>query len=171
MSMMKLPSFCLLAGFLLCQACGAEDDDVVGGDGIFETLTLASSGGMPRQEHGGDQCGTGYSSTVTVDANPAQVRWDACQYDAQALHTFIGQGTRPLTNDELGTVEEALRRLQISKSTICGFDKPIVILDLQAHGTLGRYVDDFYACKPAPDGRTFVANIDYVEWAVWKLVD
>jgi hypothetical protein len=172
MSTMKFSSLCLVTSLLLCQACGDDQDDgVVGADGSFETLTLVSSGGMPWMWHDEDQCDEQYPSTVTVDANPAQVQWGACQYDSQALHTVVGQGTRPLSTDELETVREELRRLQISKSNICGFDKAVVTLDVQAHGTLGRYVDDFYACNQPPDGRTFVSNIDYVEWAVWKLVD
>jgi hypothetical protein len=34
-----------------------------------------------------------------------------------------------------------------------------------------RDFDDFYACDPPPDGRAFVSNIDYVESALWKLVN
>ena len=54
---------------------------------------------------------------------------------------------------------------------MCGADKATVTIDVQVNGSVGRYVDDFYGCNPAPDGRTFVENIDVMESAMGKLVD
>jgi hypothetical protein len=82
----------------------------------------------------------------------------------------ILQGSRDLTPNELATVKDALLQVHVGGSSLCGADKAVVTLDIQAHGSVGRYVDDFYGCLPPPDGRTFVAGIDTLEIAVAKLV-
>ena len=43
-------------------------------------------------------------------------------------------------------------------------------LDIQANGAVGHYVDDFYGCQPAPEGRVFIIGMDYVENALGHLV-
>jgi hypothetical protein len=155
----------------LCASCDSGDGAMVGGDGNFDTLTLSSSGGMPGPRNDGDECNTTYTNRETVTSSPATIVWDLCAWPTPDVqHTVIAQGSRELTAAELATVNEALLHVHVGKSDLCGYDKPVVILDVQAHGGVGHYVDDFYGCKPAPDGRTFVTGMDWIESAVGKLV-
>ena len=176
-SNMKLSTIYLALGLVLSAACGGQQTkekqshQVVGSDGAFETVLLTSSGGMPPPQNAGDQCGSQYVNTVQVDATATMVTWDACHYDSSSGHTVINQGTRTLTPDELATVRAALLQVRIGNSGMCGADKATVTIDVQVNGSVGRYVDDFYGCNPAPDGRTFVENIDVMESAMGKLVD
>jgi hypothetical protein len=164
--------FLLAAGLSLCAACGQDGShQIVPSDGSFDLAILASSGGLPRPKYTGDECDSSYLNAITVDHTAATVTWDTCAYDVNVGHSVIGQGTRSLTTDELTSVKDALLEVTVGNDGLCGMDKAIVTLDVQVHGETGRYVDDFYGCKPAPDGRTFVMKIDWVESAMGKLVD
>jgi hypothetical protein len=169
---MKLSSLSAALLVSLLSACGQDDNhQLIASDGSFDSAVLSSTGGMPRPKYTGDECDTSYVNVITVDHAAATVTWDTCAYDVNVGHAVIGQGTRSLTADELASVADALLQVVIGNSGACGMDKAIVTLDVQAHGKTGRYVDDFYGCKPAPDGRTFVTKIDWVESAMGKLVD
>ncbi len=167
-------SFLVVTALLLSTACdGANNSQnlqLVGGDGNFDAVILSSSGGMPWASRAGDECGSAYNNVMTVDGSSGSFTWDVCMFDSTAGHTTIGQGSRPLSEAELATVKDALAQVKIGNDGLCGADKATVTLDLQAGSALGRYVDSFYGCKPPPDGRTFVLNIDWVESALGKLL-
>jgi hypothetical protein len=143
---------------------------MVGGDGNFDSLTLSSSGGMPGPWNDGDQCNSGYNNVETVTSAPATITWDLCAWAWGGVpYNVISTGSRELTPTELATVRDALLQVKVSSRTLCGYDKWVVTLDVQAGGSVGRYVDDFYACRPAPDGRTFVIGTDGLEVALARL--
>jgi len=167
---MRLWFFPLLASMVFAASCDG-DNGMVGGDGHFDTLILSSSGGMPPPKRDGDECGSGYTNLRTVTSSPAQITWDLCTWPTDGTqHMVLSQGSRSLSPAELATVQDSLLHVQVGKSGDCGFDKPVVTLDIEAKGTVGHYVDDFYGCNPPPAGRTFVTGIDWVESAVGKLV-
>lgn len=166
---MKLGFVSFAAGLVFVVAC-TGDNQMIGADGHFDTLTLSSSGGMPPPMYDGDECGAGYVNVMSVTASPAQFAWDLCRFSNDgAQHTVIARGTRSLDPSELATVRDALVQVHIGNSGDCGFDKPLVTLDVQAGGAVGHYVDDFYGCNPPPDGRTFVTGIDWIQNALGKL--
>lgn len=168
---MKACFFSLLIGMALVASCGDSGNHMVGGDGNFDSLTLSSSGGMPGPRHDGDECNTGYNNIETVTSAPAMLAWDRCAWaSGDVLRNVISTGSRELTPTELATVRDALSQVRVGSRGMCGADKWVVTLDVQAGGSVGRYVDDFYGCRPAPDGRTFVIGIDPLEGAVGKLV-
>jgi hypothetical protein len=112
-----------------------------------------------------------YQNRETVTSSPATIAWDWCAWATLDVpHTVISQGSRDLTPAELATVTDALLHIHVGTSNLCGADKSVVTLDVQAHGSVGHYVDDFYGCEPAPEGRTFVTGMDWMESAVGKLV-
>ncbi len=173
---MRLSSLCLAAGLTLCAACGGLADGVPPGqivrsDGTFQSAKLSSSGGMPSSTYTGDECDPMSVEIFEVDATASTATWDRCIYNYAARRNLLSQGTRALAADELATIRNALLQVQIGNGSrgMCGLDKPTVILDVQVNGIVGRYVDDFYGCMPAPDGRTFVKNIDAVAIAMWNL--
>jgi len=167
---MKVLFLSLFAGLAL-GGCDGGDSQLVGGDGNFDTLTLSSSGGMPGPRREGDECDSMYPNLRTVTSSPATIAWDLCAWPtANVQHMAVAQGSRALTSAELATVKDALLQVHVGKSGLCGADKAVVTLDIQAHGGVGHYVDDFYGCQPAPAGRTFVTGIDWLESAVGKLV-
>jgi hypothetical protein len=168
---MKPWGLSLAAVLALAASCGDSGTQLVGGDGNFDTLSLSSSGGMPAPKRDGDECDSQYTNVTTVTSSPSLIAWDLCTWPAGAdQHRVIAQAGRELTSAELATVKEAILKVHVGKSGDCGFDKPVVTLDVQAQGAVGHYVDDFYGCQPPPAGRTFVTGIDWVESAVGKLV-
>jgi hypothetical protein len=163
---------CLLSAAAVFASCNDGDGQMVGGDGNFDTLTLSWSGGMPQIMRDGDECsGRDYANVETVTSSPATVAWDHCSWPGEGpQHMVILRGSRALTPGELASVKDALSQVHVGGNNVCGADGPVVTLDIQAHGSLGRYVDDFYGCLPPPDGRTFVAGINALESAVAKLL-
>jgi hypothetical protein len=118
-----------------------------------------------------DECNNMYATRETVTSSPATIAWDLCAWPTPDVqHSVFALGSRELTAAELATVNEALLHVHLGKSDLCGADKAVVTLDIQAHGSVGRYVDDFYGCQPAPAGRTFVMGMDWIESAVRKLL-
>lgn len=168
---MKLSSLSLTVWLALWASCDSGDGQMVGGDGKFDTLTLSSSGGMPGPRRDGDECDNLYVNSMTVTSSPATFAWDRCAWPTTDVqHMSISRGSRELTPPDLATVNDALLHVHVGKSGLCGADKAVVTLDIQAHGAVGHYVDDFYGCDPAPEGRTFVIGIDWLESAVGKLL-
>jgi hypothetical protein len=168
---MKLCFFSFVTGMTLLASCGDGDGGMVGGDGSFDKLTLASSGGMPGPRHDGDECDNMYTNVRTVTASPAGISWDLCKWPtADVPHMTISKSSRSLTPAELAIVKEAIQHVRLGNSGLCGADKSAVTLDIEANGSVGHYADDFYGCNPPPSGRTFVTGIDWVESAVGKLV-
>jgi hypothetical protein len=167
----KLSLLSFLTGLALVASCSDGDSEMVGGDGNFDTLTLSSIGGMPGPRHDGDECDNMHGNVMTVAASQAGISWDLCTWPTvDSPHMTITKGSRSLTPAELGTVKESLQHVRVGNGGHCGFDKPIVTLDIEGNGSIGHYVDDFYGCNPPPSGRTFVTGIDWVESAVGKLV-
>jgi hypothetical protein len=154
---------------LSVAACDSSDETALGRGGAFDALTLGVSGGMPMPPHDGDECDVSYPETITVDAASATITWDLCRYDSSLPHTFVSRGSRVLDAAELETVRQALALVQVGNRGMCGADKATITLDVSAGGVQGRYVEDFYGCNPPIDGRTFVVNVDDLEYALWDL--
>jgi hypothetical protein len=164
------PVLFLAAVALSVAACDGSNDGALGRNGAFDSLTLASSGGMPWPSQAGDECNASYANTVTVVAASATIGWDTCGADTSLRHTVLTRGSRTLTADELASVRTALAAVQVGNRGACGADKAVVTLDVSVDGVTGRYVEDFYGCQPPVDGRTFVMNTSALEYALWNLV-
>jgi len=161
----------LAVALVSLDACDqAVSNDLVGQDGTFQSLSLAATGGMPWPSRDGNECNASYQNVVSVDAASSSITWDTCQYDSAQSHTIVARGSRTTTLAELETIRQALRAVQVGNHGYCGADKASVTLDIWVGGFLGRYVDDFYGCHPPVDGRTFVMNIDQLEYTLWALV-
>jgi hypothetical protein len=129
----------------------------------FSTLTLVSSGGMPHHPpSSAAECGDGYQDTFVFDAVAGEVAWDYCELYASYTNSVVERGSRQLTAPESIAMTNMLAKLTVGDAHACGADKPVVTLDIETAGYTARYVDDFYACQPPPDGRTFIRNIDWL---------
>jgi hypothetical protein len=158
----------LIVAAAMCFA-GCGSDQPVGLDGHFDSLKLASSGGIPWPRNTGDECNSSHANSVSVAAATSSIAWDACEYDSTVGHMTLAQGGRTLESAELESVRQALRELRVGNDGSCGADKAMVTLDVESGAASGRYVDDFYGCEPPIEGRTFVKNIDSLGYVLWNL--
>jgi len=73
--------------------------------------------------------------------------------------------TQTLTGYEVTAARMLLAFLSTSNRTQCGADADTETLDLTFPDRVQKYQDDFYACNPPLDGRTYIANITWIrEW-------
>lgn len=160
----------LLATVLVATAACQQDNQVAGPDGRFDSVKITSGGGFVPAKQAADECDPGDAAVITADAVASSVTWNLCRHSTSLGHMVVVSGTRSATSAELGSIRAALLQVQIGNRGMCGADKGLVTLDVTREGSTGRYVDDFYGCQPAPEGRTFVTNIDAAANALFALV-
>jgi len=114
---------------------------------------------MPRET---DECSAAYRNNIVVDALAQSIEWDHC------LEGSLKQGRRFFQGEEISLVQKALSKIEIGSREDCGADKPTITLDIEYSDRVSRYADDFYSCEPAPEGRTFVRNIDELTFLLRK---
>jgi hypothetical protein len=80
-------------------------------------------------------------------------------------------GNRTLSDSEFSSVLAALAQVKIERRNMCGADGGVTKLDLVVDGTTLGYVDDFYGCRAAPEGRTFVSfgSLEQLETVLFGL--
>ena len=152
----------LSVGALGCQSVAPAPALGVRSDGSFDRLTLRSSGGLPGPTNPRDECAD--VTSLEVDGPGLTVAWSRCDYSPAVGHTVSVTGKRAITSVELAGVEAGLQQISVGHSGECGADAPVVRLDVQTGSTHTQFIDDFYSCVPAPEGSSYVTNIDVV-WA------
>jgi hypothetical protein len=132
----------------------------------FDSLTYTSGGGWMPFVSIADECSP--SSTISVDST-GNYAFDGCVYNDQGLSQRV-TAERQLSDAEMTQVTDALAEVEIGSSGNCGADKGVDTLTVQASdGTTENYLDDFYSCEPAPEGETYVTNIDVIGSALSSL--
>ena len=112
-----------------------------------------------------------YADTYTLNVPERSFTFSKCDMEQEMdlLKGVVVSGDRAVSADQVQGVLVALGELQEGSENGCGADKPLLTLDIDTPAKLYQYVDSFYSCQPAPDGRTFVKNIDAVSDALLKL--
>jgi hypothetical protein len=147
--------------------CGGAPEAGLGTD--FEQLTLVSTGGGLNADNAVCDLPT-FPETLSIMAATRRLSWDLCEVATSGQVERL-TGDRVLTSAELAVVRDSLSRVVPSHQTGCGADASVVVLDLEAQGRVGRYVDDFYAgcLPPSAAGRTLVSKLADLDVVVFAL--
>jgi predicted secreted protein len=131
-------------------------------------LVAKTAGGFVMPGPAGSTCGRG-AATYTLDLSTRKLTSEICKAVTETSPLAIVKSTRTLTLAEVAKVDEAMRVVKISKSTICGADKPFMTLAVTASGATQTFTDDFYSCMGGD--KIFVSNIGGVFSAFRSLTD
>jgi hypothetical protein len=134
----------------------------------FTKLTYSAGVGYMGLESIFDACNSG--SVVTLDAS-GNYRSASCEHTSDGLGLLAPATAETQVNTaQMEGVRAAIEQLQIGQSGNCGADKGVESLTVESQdGRTVKYLDDFYSCRPAPDGSVYVRNIDTISTALRAL--
>jgi predicted secreted protein len=124
--------------------------------GTASKLVAKTGGGFVRPGPEGSTCGRG-SATYTLDLATRKLVAEECTGATETSPLSMVKTTKTLTTAQLAKVDEAMRTVKISKSDICGADKPFMTLTVTAAGATKTFHDEFYSCMGGD--KVFVTNI------------
>ncbi len=138
----------------------------------YSELKLSWSGGFVLMDADAAAECPNPSGSYTLTRATRELSWTSvtCTGDATS--------NRTLSETELSSVQAAFDQIKTGSRVGCGWDKPLVTLDLTVDGTTQRYVDNFYSgCEATtrawanPDGRTWVMDVDPLHSVLHDLCD
>jgi hypothetical protein len=161
------------AGSAMCMPCpdAGVSDGPASGDGASKpdglnltgltamTLTMTW---IPRTYDPPGACHTDTKNVYSLDIQTRVLNWEHCAVDPNTLAAYRKTETQTLTDYEVTAARMLLAFLSKSNRTQCGADADTETLDLTFGDRVEKYQDDFYACNPPLDGRTYVANTDWI---------
>ncbi len=130
-------------------------------------IAETNGGGFTPTPPAGSTCTFGMAK-YTLDVKKASLAWKECEFINWNTPLTPKSGTLALGAAAMEAIAAAASEVQVSSSTICGTDKPLLTMTVKSpsQGTT-TYKDSFYACSG--DGP-FVDNIGAVFGAFRKAV-
>jgi len=167
------------AAAAMCMPCpdAGVSDGPASGDGASKPDGLNLTGltamtltrtWIPQTSDPPGACHTDTKNVYSLDIQNRLLNWEHCAVDPFTAAAYRETETKILTDYEVTAVRMLLAFLSISSRTQCGADGDTDTLDLTFADRVEKYQDDFYACNPPLDGRTYVTNTD---WIVGWLID
>ncbi|MBN1605638.1 MAG: hypothetical protein JW940_03355 [Polyangiaceae bacterium] len=132
---------------------GGAPSEGLPGASSFSKLTVRESDAMamtypPTSE---DECALSgsdaYEHVWVVDRSSRTLSWDRCRYYPPYK---VDRGSGTLSDAEFQGVLNALSVVVPSTRYRCGFDGPLMKLELEVDGSSILYTDDFYKCDNDP---------------------
>jgi len=117
---------------------------------------------VPRTSDPYDACRTDTTKAYSLDLQTRVLNWEYCAIDPKTAAAYRKTETQALTDYEVTAARMLLAFLSTNHRTQCGADKDTETLDLTFGDRVEKYQDDFYACNPPLDGRTYLANMDWI---------
>ncbi len=166
------------AGAAICMPCpdGGVSDGPPSGDGATKPSGLNLDGltamtltvtWIPRTSDPPGACHTDTKNVYSLDIQTRVLNWEHCAVDPNTAAAYRKTETQTLTGYEVTAARMLLAFLSTSNRTQCGADADTETLDLTFGDRVEKYQDDFYACNPPLDGRTYLTNADWiVSWLV-----
>ena len=111
---------------------------------------------IPRTDDPYDACRSNTTKTYSLDLQTRVLNWEHCAIDSNTAAAYRKTETRILTDYDVTAARMLLAFLSTNHRTVCGADKDTHTLDLTFGDRVEKYQDDFYACNPPLDGRTFL---------------
>jgi hypothetical protein len=164
------------AGGAMCMPCpdAGVSDGLPSGDGASKPDGLNLTGltamtltvtWIPRTSDPPGACHTDTKNVYSLDIQTRVLNWEHCAVDPNTAAAYRKTETQTLTGYEVTAARMLLAFLSTSNRTQCGADADTETLDLTFPDRVQKYQDDFYACNPPLDGRTYIANITWIrEW-------
>ena len=124
-------------------------------------MTLTSTW-IPRTSDPPGACHTDTKNVYSLDLQTRVLNWEHCAVDPKTAAAFRKTEAQTLTDYEVTASRMLLAFPSTSNRTECGADADTETLDLTFGDRVEKYQDDFYACNPPLDGRTYLTNMDWI---------
>jgi hypothetical protein len=126
------------------------------------TAVTATVSWVPQASDPPGACHTDTKNVYSLDLQTRVLNWEHCAVDPKTAAAYRKTEPQALTDYEVTAARMLLAFLSTNYRTQCGADKETETLDLTFGDRVDKYQDDFYACNPPLDGRTYLANMDWI---------
>jgi hypothetical protein len=122
-------------------------------------------GGFGPPPPAGSNCRMG-AAKYTFNVATSTLTWERCAWTNASTPMRSETGSRVVSDAHVGKINDAANAVIVSKTRICGADKPFLTLSVSAGSSTKKYTDSFYSCNGG--SSTYVDGIDGVFHAFYE---